>query len=49
MAGALPALFLSHGSPMVCVVDNATTRFWAGWLKRRPKPRAVLIVSAQLI
>lgn len=46
MAGALPALFLSHGSPTICVEDNATTRFWAGWLNRHQKPRAILVVSA---
>lgn len=44
-AGALPALYISHGAPMLFEMPD-----WMGelhaWARALPKPRAILIVSA---
>jgi 4,5-DOPA dioxygenase extradiol len=41
-----PALFLSHGSPMLAIEDSPTAEFLAGLGKSLPRPRAVLVASA---
>jgi len=43
---AMPALFLSHGSPMLALDDSPTGRFLDGLGARLPRPRAVLVASA---
>lgn len=42
----LPALFVSHGSPMVLVEDSPARAFLAGLGASLPRPRAILVVSA---
>jgi len=46
MSAAIPALFVSHGAPSLCLEDNLTTRFFSGWLNGYGHPSAVLMVSA---
>ena len=46
MSGALPALFLGHGSPMNALEDNEFSRAWTGLGRCLPQPRAVLCLSA---
>lgn len=43
---SLPALFVSHGSPMLAVEDGAPRRFLQDWPRRIPRPQAILVVSA---
>ncbi|MGE5516538.1 MAG: DODA-type extradiol aromatic ring-opening family dioxygenase [Bacteroidota bacterium] len=42
----LPALFVSHGSPMVLVQPSPARDFLAGLGATLPKPRAIVVVSA---
>jgi 4,5-DOPA dioxygenase extradiol len=43
--GPLPALYLSHGAPMLFEMTEWMTKLHS-WARALPKPRAVLIVSA---
>jgi 4,5-DOPA dioxygenase extradiol len=43
---ALPALFVSHGSPMLAIEDSATGRFLEQLGTRLPRPQAIVIASA---
>lgn len=43
---AFPALFVSHGAPSAVLEDDAYTRALAAWARGRPRPRAVVVVSA---
>ena len=43
---ALPALFVSHGSPMLALDGGATASAWRKLAADIPAPRAVLIISA---
>lgn len=45
----LPALFLSHGSPMLAVEDSAAGRFLDGLGDTLPRPRAIVVASAHFI
>ncbi len=40
-----PALFVSHGSPMIAIEDDPWSRALAEFAARSPKPRAVVVVS----
>lgn len=42
----MPTLFVSHGSPMLAVVDSAARRFLAQLGPKLPAPTAVVVVSA---
>ncbi|WP_257638129.1 TolC family protein, partial [Klebsiella pneumoniae] len=42
-----PALFLGHGSPMNVLEDNRYTRAWAQLGETLPRPKAIVVVSAQ--
>ncbi len=42
----MPALFISHGSPLLAVADSAARRFLAGLGARLPPPAAVVTFSA---
>ena len=42
----MPTLFISHGSPMLAVVDSAARRFLAQLGPKLPPPSAVVVVSA---
>jgi 4,5-DOPA dioxygenase extradiol len=42
----LPALFLSHGSPMLAVQDSPAGRFLDGLGASMPTPRAIVVASA---
>lgn len=42
----MPALFLSHGSPMLALEDEPTTRFLRDLPKLLPKPAAIVVASA---
>src|SRR5215203_2236105 len=44
-AGALPALYLSHGAPPL-LDDAEWMRRLFGWAQNLPQPKAILIVSA---
>ncbi|MEK9660886.1 MAG: dioxygenase, partial [Alphaproteobacteria bacterium] len=46
MIDRLPALFVSHGSPMLMLEDGPAHRFLRGWSAGLPRPRAILAVSA---
>src|SRR2546427_7408546 len=41
-----PALFVSHGSPMVALDEDDYTRALAGFTAARSQPAAILVVSA---
>ncbi|HEY0973598.1 MAG TPA: class III extradiol ring-cleavage dioxygenase [Solimonas sp.] len=41
-----PALFLSHGSPMLAVEEDAATAAWGRIGRALPRPRAVVVASA---
>ncbi|HSD27144.1 MAG TPA: class III extradiol ring-cleavage dioxygenase, partial [Vicinamibacteria bacterium] len=43
---AFPALFVSHGAPSAALDDDAYTRALGAWARGRPRPRAVVVVSA---
>lgn len=42
----MPALFISHGSPMLALEDAPTTRFLRELASQLPKPKAIVIASA---
>jgi 4,5-DOPA dioxygenase extradiol len=42
----MPTLFVSHGSPMLAVVDSAARRFLKDLGPRLPAPKAVVVLSA---
>jgi 4,5-DOPA dioxygenase extradiol len=44
--GALPTLFLSHGSPMHALEPGAVRGVWEGIARGLPRPKAILIASA---
>jgi 4,5-DOPA dioxygenase extradiol len=43
---AFPALFVSHGAPTAALDDDAYTRALGAWARGRPRPQAVVVVSA---
>jgi 4,5-DOPA dioxygenase extradiol len=45
-AARQPALFVSHGSPMLAIEDGAAHRFLRSWSRDAPRPAAILVVSA---
>lgn len=45
-APPLPALFLSHGSPMLAIQDSPAGRFLDGLGDALPRPRAIVVASA---
>lgn len=42
----LPTLFISHGSPMLAIVDSPARRFLLELGARLPRPKAILVASA---
>ncbi len=42
----LPALFISHGSPLLSVEDGPAHRFLQAWSSHCARPAAILVVSA---
>jgi len=42
----LPAIFFGHGSPMIALETNDTTRTWAAMAEAMGKPKAILCISA---
>lgn len=46
MSTPLPALFVSHGSPMLALEDGPARRFLTGLAADLPRPKAILVVSA---
>ena len=44
--GAMPLLFVGHGSPMNAIEDNVFSRKWIEIGNMLPKPKAILSVSA---
>src|SRR5207342_84879 len=45
----LPALFLSHGSPMLAIEDSPTGRFLDQLGDSLPRPRAIVVASAHYL
>src|SRR5690349_7521238 len=45
----LPALFLSHGSPMLAIEDSPTGRFLDHLGESLPRPRAIVVASAHYL
>lgn len=43
---SLPALFVSHGSPLHAMLDSRAARGWAALGQRLDRPRAILVASA---
>jgi 4,5-DOPA dioxygenase extradiol len=46
MSDRTPALFLSHGSPMLALEDESTARFLRRLPATLPKPSAIVVASA---
>lgn len=46
ISSRMPVLFVSHGSPMNLVDDNAYTRDLAKLATRLPRPDAIMVISA---
>jgi 4,5-DOPA dioxygenase extradiol len=44
--GAMPVVFVGHGSPMNAIEDNEIARMWRKVGQDLPKPKAILCVSA---
>ncbi len=42
----LPTLFISHGSPMLALIDSPARRFLQQFGQSLPRPRAIVVVSA---
>lgn len=42
----LPTLFISHGSPMLAILDSPARRFLLELGNQLPRPRAIVVVSA---
>jgi 4,5-DOPA dioxygenase extradiol len=42
----MPAVFFGHGSPMIALETNETSRAWEAMAAAMPRPRAILAVSA---
>ncbi|MDR3507565.1 MAG: 4,5-DOPA dioxygenase extradiol [Caulobacteraceae bacterium] len=42
----MPVVFFGHGSPMIALETNDTTRAWAAIAEAIPRPKAILCVSA---
>jgi 4,5-DOPA dioxygenase extradiol len=45
----LPALFVSHGSPMLAIEDSPAGRFLDGLGDALPRPRAIVVASAHFM
>ena len=43
---ALPALFISHGSPMIAITETPASLFLKGLAQDLPRPEAILCVTA---
>jgi 4,5-DOPA dioxygenase extradiol len=43
---SLPALFISHGSPMLLIEESAARDFLSSYARTLPRPRAIVIASA---
>lgn len=43
---SMPALFISHGSPMLALADSSARRFLAGLGRQLPRPKAIVVASA---
>lgn len=46
MSQRLPTIFFGHGSPMIALQQNETTRTWKAIADAMPRPRAILCISA---
>jgi 4,5-DOPA dioxygenase extradiol len=46
MSARMPVVFFGHGSPMIALQDNDTTRTWARMAASMPRPAAILAISA---
>lgn len=42
----MPVVFFGHGSPMVALLDNETSRTWRELAATLPRPRAIVSISA---
>lgn len=42
----LPTVFFGHGSPVIALQQNATTRRWHAIAQAMPRPRAIVCISA---
>ena len=45
----LPSIFISHGSPMLMIRDNSTTRFLKDLPSTFKKPKFILVISAHWV
>ncbi len=46
MKEKMPALFIGHGSPMNCILDNSYTQSLRALGRSLPRPEAIMVVSA---
>jgi 4,5-DOPA dioxygenase extradiol len=46
MTQRMPLVFFGHGSPMIALETNQTSRAWAEMATAFPRPRAILAISA---
>lgn len=49
MAATMPVLYISHGTPMNALWDNAFTRAWAELGRTLPHPEAIVSISAHWV
>ncbi len=45
----LPSLYISHGSPMIMMMDNQSTKFLKELSSRFEKPKYILVISAHWV
>ncbi len=45
----LPSIFVSHGSPMLMLRDNSTTKFFQNLPSTFEKPKSILVISAHWV
>lgn len=45
----MPTVFFGHGTPMIAMRENDTTRAWRAILDAMPRPKAILCVSAHWV
>ena len=49
MAARMPVVYISHGTPMNALWDNAFTRAWASLGQTLPRPEAIVSISAHWV
>ena len=48
-SSTMPAVFFGHGSPMIALETNDTTKAWKALADQLPRPKAILCISAHWV